>query len=233
MLSSLANYLLRSSTSGVQSSREYSNVENMDVFPNAARLSQVEVEGNDWILIDRSVEGISSLDESWYVTPPACFTRASPVHLETSPLEDLLIEHPSMSVYRAAGPPIIPDTPPPTPDTSEEIDLSVTSILVAQAPRIFSKKNLEQGANLNKNIEMPRRPSIHDYEESPSEKNVEIVHLRSAQKIREKRVAQTSKRNRLERGNKVQEFSNAKGRRPRRQDRLRFKNSGANNNRKC
>ncbi|XP_068933655.1 tumor protein p53-inducible nuclear protein 2 [Petaurus breviceps papuanus] len=43
------------------------------------------------------------LDESWFVTPPACFTaegpEVGPAHLESSPLEDLLIEHPSMSVY--------------------------------------------------------------------------------------------------------------------------------------
>ncbi|XP_033836671.1 tumor protein p53-inducible nuclear protein 1 [Periophthalmus magnuspinnatus] len=40
-----------------------------------------------------------SLEESWFVTPPACFTRAQPLPLEPSPLENLLIEHPSMSVY--------------------------------------------------------------------------------------------------------------------------------------
>lgn len=39
------------------------------------------------------------LEESWFVTPPACFTRAQPLPLEPSPLENLLIEHPSMSVY--------------------------------------------------------------------------------------------------------------------------------------
>ncbi|XP_002735297.1 uncharacterized protein LOC100370659 [Saccoglossus kowalevskii] len=40
-------------------------------------------------------------DESWFVTPPSCFTAGghSPVHMEPNPLEDLLIEHPSMSVY--------------------------------------------------------------------------------------------------------------------------------------
>ena len=44
------------------------------------------------------------LEESWFVTPPPCFTSGS-VPLETSPLENLLIEHPSMSVYhRSAGP---------------------------------------------------------------------------------------------------------------------------------
>lgn len=36
---------------------------------------------------------------SRYVTPPPCFVARRPVHLETSPLENLLIEHPSMSVY--------------------------------------------------------------------------------------------------------------------------------------
>ncbi|XP_031175279.1 tumor protein p53-inducible nuclear protein 1 [Sander lucioperca] len=42
-----------------------------------------------------------SLEESWFVTPPPCFTGrgSQPGLLETSPLENLLIEHPSMSVY--------------------------------------------------------------------------------------------------------------------------------------
>ncbi|XP_017342451.2 tumor protein p53-inducible nuclear protein 2 isoform X1 [Ictalurus punctatus] len=38
------------------------------------------------------------LDESWFITPPPCFTvEGAPA--EASPMEDLLIEHPSMSVY--------------------------------------------------------------------------------------------------------------------------------------
>ncbi|XP_077543149.1 LOW QUALITY PROTEIN: tumor protein p53 inducible nuclear protein [Haemaphysalis longicornis] len=59
------------------------------------------------------------MDGSWYVTPPPCFVARRPVHLETSPLENLLIEHPSMSVY---GPPPClrgaPLTPPPSPPPS-------------------------------------------------------------------------------------------------------------------
>lgn len=49
----------------------------------------------------------SSLEESWFVTPPPCFTGRSsqPILLETSPLENLLIEHPSMSVYTHHSPP--------------------------------------------------------------------------------------------------------------------------------
>ncbi|NXW65311.1 T53I2 protein, partial [Eurystomus gularis] len=41
------------------------------------------------------------MDESWFVTPPPCFTAEGPGPdgVGSSPMEDLLIEHPSMSVY--------------------------------------------------------------------------------------------------------------------------------------
>ncbi|XP_009471588.1 PREDICTED: tumor protein p53-inducible nuclear protein 2 [Nipponia nippon] len=41
------------------------------------------------------------MDESWFVTPPPCFTAEgpSPGGVGSNPMEDLLIEHPSMSVY--------------------------------------------------------------------------------------------------------------------------------------
>ncbi|XP_075294448.1 tumor protein p53-inducible nuclear protein 2 [Opisthocomus hoazin] len=41
------------------------------------------------------------MDESWFVTPPPCFTaeEPGPGGMGSSPMEDLLIEHPSMSVY--------------------------------------------------------------------------------------------------------------------------------------
>ncbi|KAG7469985.1 hypothetical protein MATL_G00134660 [Megalops atlanticus] len=47
-----------------------------------------------------------SLEESWFITRPPCFTASgqAPVLLETSPLENLLIEHPSMSVYAVHAP---------------------------------------------------------------------------------------------------------------------------------
>jgi len=41
-----------------------------------------------------------SMEECWLVTPPPCFVGTSqPPVITTGPLEDLLIEHPSMSVY--------------------------------------------------------------------------------------------------------------------------------------
>lgn len=54
----------------------------------------------------QDLEGCS-LEESWFITPPPCFTGHSnqPILLETSPLENLLIEHPSMSVYAHHVPP--------------------------------------------------------------------------------------------------------------------------------
>nr|XP_023023748.1 uncharacterized protein LOC111511908 isoform X2 [Leptinotarsa decemlineata] len=45
-----------------------------------------------------SLQSDSVMEESWFVTPPPCFTSEGPT-LSTSPLENLLIEHPSMSVY--------------------------------------------------------------------------------------------------------------------------------------
>lgn len=59
--------------------------------------------------------GACALEESWFVTPPPCFTgRASKnIRLETSPLENLLIEHPSMSVYAHHSPPRLTLNPLP------------------------------------------------------------------------------------------------------------------------
>lgn len=41
----------------------------------------------------------NSMDDSWFLTPPECFSSVSSIQLESSPFENLLIEHPSMSVY--------------------------------------------------------------------------------------------------------------------------------------
>ncbi len=45
-----------------------------------------------------------SMEESWLVTPPACFTLGVKT-MQTSSMENLLIEHPSMSVYNHRGRP--------------------------------------------------------------------------------------------------------------------------------
>ncbi|XP_014900568.1 tumor protein p53-inducible nuclear protein 1 [Poecilia latipinna] len=65
-----------------------------------------------------------SLEESWFVTPPPCFTGhgGQPVLLETSPLENLLIEHPSMSVYAHHSPPRLARDPIPHHTLDREMD---------------------------------------------------------------------------------------------------------------
>jgi len=57
------------------------------------------------------LEATCGLEESWFITPPPCFMAGgrAPVLLETSPLENLLIEHPSMSVYAVHSPHQRPD----------------------------------------------------------------------------------------------------------------------------
>ncbi|XP_012717761.2 tumor protein p53-inducible nuclear protein 2 isoform X1 [Fundulus heteroclitus] len=54
--------------------------------------------GSDCGGASRSGSERGCMDESWFVTPPPCFT-AEGATAEASPMEDLLIEHPSMSVY--------------------------------------------------------------------------------------------------------------------------------------
>lgn len=80
--------------------------------------SVVDIQGDDdWILVELRESKLAAdkekevsklkvqvqMEESWYVTPPPCFEASgsglSPEILESSPMEDLLIEHPSMSVY--------------------------------------------------------------------------------------------------------------------------------------
>ncbi|XP_076300688.1 tumor protein p53 inducible nuclear protein isoform X2 [Lasioglossum baleicum] len=234
MLSSLANYLLGGNISAAQDSRDGSNNETPESLRVMARLSQVEVEGDDWILIDRAegcpettvesdlfepaVEGATALEESWYVTPPPCFTRTTPVTVEISPLEDLLIEHPSMSVYRATASPVELDSPLTTPDAPEErdVDNDVFPSHVSGAPPAAS---LERSPTRNQDDRTVRRHSTPRI----------VLMFRSSQKVLEKRTTQALKRNRLDRSNKLREVFGTKGR----QDRMRIHHSGANNNRKC
>ncbi|XP_014483989.1 PREDICTED: tumor protein p53-inducible nuclear protein 2 [Dinoponera quadriceps] len=244
MLGSLVNYLFGGNFSGTQDSLEGDPLTSRSIM---RRFRQMEVEGDDWILINRAAEGTSALEESWYVTPPACFTQVGPVIVETSPMENLLIEHPSMSVYRATTSHVTPDTPPPTPDTAEELEepvgffllpfalMSSTSTLSTSSTSLDSSPDRDRNPDLNDLNEFAHRTAIHDDRPLTSEWNdenrVRITNqLRSAQKVLQKRSTQKLKKGRLERSNKVRQIT---GKRLRRQDRLRIQNSGANNNRKC
>ena len=61
---------------------------------------------------DWDVDSLCS-DESWVVTPSLTFTGANTPAAATGPMEDLLIEHPAMSVYGG---------PSPHSDHGDEVD---------------------------------------------------------------------------------------------------------------
>ncbi|GAU96373.1 hypothetical protein RvY_07829 [Ramazzottius varieornatus] len=81
-----------------------------------------------------NVESWKSRAAAWYLAPPPCFTRSAPCPTN-NPFEDLLLEHPSMSVYllpvaataRQAGrllyqsaPPVMEEDCPSSRDTPDD-----------------------------------------------------------------------------------------------------------------
>ncbi|XP_028850744.1 tumor protein p53-inducible nuclear protein 2 isoform X1 [Denticeps clupeoides] len=77
----------------------------VNVLPDSTRCPRGSAPQSPGSRSDRSSSsGLEhcSMEESWFVTPPPCFT-AEGATAETSPMEDLLIEHPSMSVYVSPG----------------------------------------------------------------------------------------------------------------------------------
>uniref|UniRef100_A0A0A9WLF6 Tumor protein p53-inducible nuclear protein 1 n=1 Tax=Lygus hesperus TaxID=30085 RepID=A0A0A9WLF6_LYGHE len=113
MLSNLANYLLgygdNASENAATGGSAPATAAAAAAEGDDMRLTTVETEEDDWLMVETSRDGERrsstaslpnmNLEESWFVTPPPCFTSTGPVTVETSPLENLLIEHPSMSVY--------------------------------------------------------------------------------------------------------------------------------------
>ncbi|XP_051879756.1 tumor protein p53-inducible nuclear protein 1 isoform X1 [Pristis pectinata] len=85
-------------------SKEESTGISRETFPNSTifspSTSSVELLGNCSDSCFLQLDSCA-LEESWFITPPPCFTAGghAPVQVETSPMENLLIEHPSMSVY--------------------------------------------------------------------------------------------------------------------------------------
>nr|CAD7260792.1 unnamed protein product [Timema shepardi] len=159
-----------------------------------------------------------SLEESWFVTPPPCFTSEGPVHMETSPFENLLIEHPSMSVYQHSSSPVtyVPlresqsaPSSPAAPLEEEEDEVPPQDSTPAPAPS-------------------GRRQAVYSLHQQQER---QCIQIRSAQKIYQRRSCQSLKRNHLDRSNKAREI-NSRNKLKRRSDHM-LNHSGANNNRKC
>ncbi|XP_071533153.1 uncharacterized protein TP53INP isoform X2 [Panulirus ornatus] len=178
--------------------------------------------------------------QEWLVTPPPCFTRSQAAPLATSPLENLLIEHPSMSVY----------LPRPT----------YTSASIA---RIFPQRIMSHSSpsSHSPSASPSSQPTTGETEDSTMREDVggeggdQVVEahtartgvtqrapsllkaidvLRPAQKAQRRREERRLKRKALEHGNKAREVASASRKPAKRCDMmLPAKFSRAVNNRKC
>lgn len=167
-----------------------------------------------------------SFEESWFLTPPPCFTSEGPIHMETSPLENLLIEHPSMSVYQHSSSHYsLPPQPrrsgslPPSSPASRSSGDEETSIREQRIPAPREERVVQP---------TPRRQAIYSLQQQQER---QCLQIRSAQKIQQRRAYQALKRNHLDRHNKAREI-NSRNKVQRRSDHMQH-HSGANNNRKC
>lgn len=152
-----------------------------------------------------------SLEESWLVTPPPCFTAGgtSPEHVQSSPMEDLLIEHPSMSVYTARGRPGSAgvDSAPSSDDDSDAGPPEPTVVLAQPMHR-------------------PHAVAAH----AGLTAHVKAVKIMQAAEKRhsDRRIG----RKNLERNNKVRDYQ-AHAKRHQRSKKYAIKPSGVCNNRRC
>ncbi|ELU06190.1 hypothetical protein CAPTEDRAFT_227336 [Capitella teleta] len=229
MLSGISSYLFGAS-SAAEDNLPQPTVDPPEVQDDLERLMTREGE-EEWVLVDKAARspprsprcrfrgsadvtpnGSSgrstpvhilhpSLCESWLVTPPSCFTAAGSAR--SDPLENLLIEHPSMSVYslgqrggrgRSAG------------EESEESDV-------------------EEEAVRSQRVQASRPHPLAINTAIASRK----VTQRSMQKAVKKHEQQRLARNVMQRNNRVQKHNNS-CRRPRRSERM-MQPSGRSNNR--
>ncbi|KAK9500317.1 hypothetical protein O3M35_001601 [Rhynocoris fuscipes] len=247
MFSNLASYLLGYGEANARNNNN--NVNNNDNGATSPegnlRLSTVETDEDDWLMVEATRRDSScnrtagsrssstsslpclSLEESWFVTPPPCFTSTGPVTVETSPLENLLIEHPSMSVYDRTGLIIgghrVTTIQQQRQQQQQQQQQQQTQIQQQQQQRARSLSP-RPGAQLPQ-ARFRRAPLQPNYYH-----NMQVKAF-TAQKQQSTKECQMIKNKQLERTNKVRDV-NKRNKRQRRADRQK-NHSGANNNRKC
>lgn len=150
----------------------------------------------------------STMEESWFVTPPPCFTSTGPINMEHSPFEDLLIEHPSMSVYHSIR------------NTSQIVDDDIVVLDLEPATISVSERN----HNISRNVRHAERMNSIFARQEMLRKNAQKSHQKKRSMCRSE----------IERVNKVREVQSSKSGPKRRSDQQHSKTiSRANNNRKC
>ncbi|XP_037933829.1 uncharacterized protein LOC119668408 [Teleopsis dalmanni] len=173
-----------------------------------------------------SSNGSSSLmDESWFVTPPPCFTSIGPANMEISPFENLLIEHPSMSVYHSIR------SAQEATDSFVNLDLGVGE---SQQQQLNAQRAEPEDNRATQPVQtQQQRSASARFDRFTHAQLKQELCARSAQKQNIKKERQNICRGAIKRANKVREVQ-SKGNRQRRSDMQGYRvNSGANNNRKC
>uniref|UniRef100_A0A0K8TZ87 Tumor protein p53-inducible nuclear protein 1 n=1 Tax=Bactrocera latifrons TaxID=174628 RepID=A0A0K8TZ87_BACLA len=101
-----------------------------DLEPN---LSSVSIDSNG------SGAKLFTMVDSWYMTPPPCFVSTGPIYMEMSPFENLLIEHPSMSIYHSIK------STQQTPESFAKFDLEVSesSQIQEEKENFYTQKSPE------------------------------------------------------------------------------------------
>lgn len=169
-----------------------------------------------------SLPSINNMEESWFVTPPPCFTSAGPIHMETSPLENLLIEHPSMSVYHQH-----------VHNRQQRYAASIRTVSPPSEEGMIEEE--EEEAPGGDDIQVEQRPIIRPNRllALQQQQKKQIAKNKTAQKVQMQKAYEALKRGNLYRNNKAREV-NSRNRRQRRGERSQGANrSHANNNRKC
>ena len=157
--------------------------------------------------------GCSSRD-SWIIAPPPCFTGSRVGELstiESSPLENLLIEHPSMSVYYS-----IPSSSlsPSHPFHSAVLTGGAGSRRGSES-ELSSRiplNNLEDNEEVSTVNPVFARREIHDAQTPGELMSAEkvAVSVHTAQRCQRKRACKSLNKQKLQRQNKVSEKSWAK-----------------------
>ena len=155
--------------------------------------------------------------ESWLVTPPPCFTAGgrSEDRVEASPMENLLIEHPSMSVYGPRG---------RNSSTGVESDLSESSNKSETAAGPAQRPPLSQAVHRCS----PRRP------QAVAQRAGLLAHVQSVrivQRVKQQKERRQMSRNTLQRSNRVHD-TQSRNKHQRRKDFM-LRPSGRSNDRRC
>lgn len=160
------------------------------------------------------------VEESWFLTPPPCFTSTGPSNMRISPFENLLIEHPSMSVYNHAP-------------TRRQLIREILSSPVRETPSESDQEEDElEVEDVDEEVAIVRRV-VRRYRMQVQLQERQYSKYVHSRKVQNQKANKPLKKAFLERNNKAREV-NCRNHRQRRGERSQGANrSRANNNRKC